>query len=205
MRRFNSILAVLAAGFLMSTAQAGAGENLSIDLSGTWRINDDLSDDPREVLQKKMEEMGGGRSDGSRGGRGGGGGHKGGGGYGGNGGVNHEQMQERFRQLEQARRSMVILQEGGEVTMIYASGDTMTIVPDGKQHKRDTLLGEAETKAKWKDFALEVTTKGPQGAEMTRLYRISNEGRLEVVVFVQLPRDNERVEIVTVYDEVKKE
>ena len=39
----------------------------------------------------------------------------------------------------------------------------------------------------------------------TRLYRISDEGRLVVVTLMQLPRSNETVEVVTVYDEVKGE
>ncbi len=182
-------LLLFAVGLLITSPAAGAKEQSSIDLSGNWRINDDLSDDPREVMQKKMEEMRRFRR-----GRGGS--------YGrGGGGPSRDGMQERFRQIEQGRRYIVIRQEDDEVTMIYASRDTISIVPDGKKHKRQTLAGEVETRAWWRDFTLEVKTK-VSGREMTRLYRISNEGHLEIVMLIELPRGNETVEIVTVYDEV---
>ena len=70
-----------------------------------------------------------------------------------------------------------------------------------KKHKRQTLAGEVETRAWWRDFTLEVKTK-VSGHEMTRLYRISNEGHLEIVMLIELPRGNETVEIMTVYDDV---
>ena len=50
-----------------------------------------------------------------------------------------------------------------------------------------------------------MTIKRPEGAKITRLYRISNEGRLEVVSFIELPRGGDMIEIVAVYDEVKQE
>ncbi len=182
-------LLLFAVGLLIISPAAGAKEQSSIDLSGNWRINDDLSDDPREVMQKKMEEM--------RRFRRGRSGNYGGGG----GGPSRDGMQERFRQIEQGRRYIVIRQEDDEVTMIYASRDTISIVPDGKKHKRQTLAGEVETRAWWRDFTLEVKTK-VSGREMTRLYRISNEGHLEIVMLIELPRGNETVEIMTVYDDV---
>jgi hypothetical protein len=100
---------------------------------------------------------------------------------------------------------LVIRQEDDVVTIIYASGDTLTIVPDGKKRKRETLMGDVETTAIWKDFALEVTTKRAKGPETRYLYRISNEGRLEVVRLVELPSGEKPIEFVTRYDEVKNE
>jgi hypothetical protein len=116
-------------------------------------------------------------------------------------------MQERFRQLAEGRRNMTILQEGDIVTMIYSSGDTMRVVPDGKRRTQKTVTGEVdfEIEARWVDLALEVNIQRSEGAEMTRLYRISDEGRLEVVNVIQPPRGGEPIEIVTVYDEVIKE
>jgi hypothetical protein len=202
------VFAVLAVGLLLIPSPTAAGEMSSVDISGRWRINDNLSDDPREVMQQKKQEMrasrgAGGGLEGGRGGRGGGG--FGGGKFGGGGSRNQEEMQERFRQLEQGRRDITILQQGDDVTMIYAGGDTITVVADGKKHKRETKAGEVEVRSSWQDLALEVTIKRYEGTEMTRLYRLSNEGRLEVVSLIQLPRGDETIEIVTVYDEIRQE
>ncbi|MDH3215001.1 MAG: hypothetical protein OEN01_01765 [Candidatus Krumholzibacteria bacterium] len=209
-RTVSFLVAVLVARPFLGAEPAAAGKISGADISGTWQVNTELSDDPREMIQKKTEKMRAGRGGGGfRGGRNRRGGFAGGRGgadsNGGRGGPNREQMQERFRQLEDGRRNMVIEQKGDEVAMIYASGDTMTIVPDGKTHKQKTAAGEVEIEARWKDLALEVKIKGSNGAAMTRLYRLSADGRLEMIAFVELPRGNELVEIITVYDEVKLE
>ena len=201
-------LVALAIGSLLGAFTGASGGDMSIDISGKWRINKDLSDDPREVMKKKMEElrrehsgppvggMGGGPPGGGMGGR-----HR----RGGNpGGSNREEMEQRLRDAEQARREILILQKGDDVTLIYANGDTVAIVPDGQKHTRQTRVGDVTTEALWKDFTLEVKSTA-RGREMKRLYRISSEGRLEVVSFINLPRANDSVEVVAVYDEVKEE
>jgi hypothetical protein len=211
-------LGVLAAGFMLYAAPSQGGEMSGADISGKWRINRELSDDPREVMQKNMEALREGRGGGPKGGRGGpGGGGRGGrgGGFGGgpaggrgprgNGGAGREQMQERLRQLENSPRDMVILQEGDDVTMIHPNGDTLTVCADGKKRTHQMMLGEVEIHARWVDLALEVKTRRSSGSEKIRLYRISSEGRLEVVHLLRPPRASETIEIVTVYDEIKDE
>lgn len=191
MRRAGSVLLFFIVGLLVASPPARPEEDRSIDLSGNWRMNDTLSDDPSEVMQKKMEEMRaihGGRRGEFRGeGRG--------------DGPDRERMRERFRRMEQGARHIVIQQTGEEVAMIHADRDTITIVPDGKWHRRETPSGDVETRARWIDFALEVKTRRSGGPEITRLHRISDEGRLEIVTFIELPRGNETVEIVSVYDD----
>ena len=107
-------------------------------------------------------------------------------------------MRDGLNQFDRGHRSIRILQVGDGVSFVYARGDTMTVVPDGKIHENTTLVGVTETQASWKDLALEVTTRRPQKPETTRIYRISDEGRLEVVTLFRLPRGKETVEIVTV-------
>ncbi len=57
------------------------------DFTGTWQLNEELSENPREKMREAMSSRGGGRGGGGRGGGGGGGGGgRGGGGFGGPGG-----------------------------------------------------------------------------------------------------------------------
>lgn len=230
MTRFVQLVLFLAAASLLSNGiTAGAQESMSVNISGKWLINDKLSDNPREVLKKKMEELranrgspdggpaggpggepgrgfekggfgGGGRRGGMKGGRGGGPAGDQSGGY-----QNREQMQERSRSHMGAPSEILITQHDGIITMICTGGDTTTIVPDGKEHKSPTMRGEVKTQAEWKDFALHVRTQRQGKPELARLYRISDQGRLEVVTLVQLPGSDESIELKTVYDEKKKE
>lgn len=169
----------------------------SVDLSGTWVLNEALSDDPRDVMQKRMEA---GRRGGY--GRGGHGGPPGGPPPDGGNGGDRQRTRERLAQLETPRR-IVILQDNDRITMIPEGRDTVSVVPDGETHTVKTVMGNAEVQAKWKDLALEIRTKGPEGREFVRWYRINADGRLEVVTTLQLPRDKEKVEIVLRYDEGK--
>jgi hypothetical protein len=189
-------------GLGLAAAPAARAETLSnVDLSGTWILNESLSDDPREVMKQKMDETQSRQGGRFRGGSGmaPGGGRRAGGGY---GGGDREQMHERMSQLE-AVRKLVILQSDDQVTMIPEGRDTVSVVTDGETHKVKTVLGEAELQATWKDLALEVRAKGPGGREVVRWYRINSDGRLEVVTTFELPRVDEKVEIVMRYDEAK--
>ena len=87
--------------------------------------------------------------------------------------------------------------------MIQDARDTLTIVPDGKTHKRETPAGGVEIEASWKDLALQIKTKSPSGREVTQRFDIGDDGRLEVVTNFALPRLDDTVEIVTRYDEEK--
>ncbi len=77
--------AAMAAGLLLVVARGGSAQLVGVDISGTWVLNPDRSDNPRDVIRKKMQEMHG------HGGQGGGppegGGGPGGGGWGGGAGT----------------------------------------------------------------------------------------------------------------------
>ena len=87
--------------------------------------------------------------------------------------------------------------------MISEERDTLTVVTDGKKHKRKTSAGEMESQATWKELTLELKTKGARGGEVTRVFRIGDDGRLEVVTGITFPRGGETIEIVTRYDEAR--
>lgn len=86
------------------------------------------------------------------------------------------------------------------LTMIPEGRDTLTIVPDGKKHKQKTAVGDVEIEATWVRLDLELKTKGSEGGEMKRVYRINDDGRLEIVTELELPRAGDKVEIVMRYD-----
>lgn len=204
-RRQWVLAAVVGALLLAARSEARAGD--AVDISGVWILNAELSDDPHEIMQKKMEEMrerhgGYGGPGGFRGGGPPGGGHPGGppGGFGTGG--DPDRMRERLRQMEPPQR-IVILQDDEKVTLMPQGRDTLTIVTDGKKHKYKTAIGEMEIQGKWKDLALELKTKGDQGREVKRRYQIGHDGRLEIVTELELPHGGDTVDIVMRYDEAK--
>lgn len=190
--------ALLAAVTLTLPATRAQTQLLGTDLSGTWVLNEALSDDPKEVLEKKRDELrarGGSPGGGSRGGFGGGSA----GGPPMRSSGNQEQMQARLQGMKPPQK-IVILQNDLQITMIPEGRDTLTIVPDGKKHKQKTAVGDVEIEATWVRLDLELKTKGSEGGEMKRVYRINDDGRLEIVTELELPRAGDKVEIVMRYD-----
>lgn len=203
------VAAALAGAILVTTGARGEEPGTGVDISGTWILNKDLSDDPREIMEKRRDEAMqqgrmGGNKDRVRSMRGGAGGGGYGGGYGGGmpggpGGGDRAQMQERLRQME-APKKIVIVQTDGLITMIPEGRDTVRVVPDGEKHKQKTVLGDMDVAARWKDLALELTTTGTDGRELKRRFLINDDGRLEVVTEVT-PARGDKIEIVMRYDE----
>ena len=191
---------------LLTSGVAFAGDTVTagIDLSGTWILNEKLSDNPQEIMRERMESMrppGGGPPGGGMGGGGlGGGGMRPPGG--GKGEANREQMEQRMKQLEPAKR-IVILSSDDQVTMIPQGRDTLVVFPDGKKHEHKTPAGVTSTQAEWKDLALEVKVKGQYGREAKRLYRINTDGLLEIVTEFEPPNGGEKITIVLRYDDAE--
>jgi hypothetical protein len=201
---------IIVTGLLTSSvAHAGDIVTAGIDLSGTWILNEKLSDNPQEIMRERMESMrppGGGPPGGGMGGGGmrppGGGMPGGGGPGGGKGEPNREQMEQRMKQLEPAKR-IVILSSDEQVTMIPQGRDTLVVFPDGKKHEHKTPAGVTSIQAEWKDLALEVKVKGQYGREAKRLYRINTDGLLEIVTEFEPPNGGEKITIVSRYDDAE--
>lgn len=193
----------MAVATLLLLAAATPAE-VGMDLSGKWRLNKDLSDDPREVMRAQMAKM-----EGRRGGGAGGGGMRGGGPPGGGapgGGrppMSRDEMEARGERLERARQSIEIINGDTGIIMVYATGDTVTVIPDGVERATKTILGEERTTAYWDEFELVVVVEPSDRPPQRRRYRINDDGRLEIVTLVNLPMLEKPVEIVAVYDEVR--
>ncbi len=150
------------------------------DFTGTWQLNEGLSENPREKMREAMSSRGGGRGGGGRGGFGGGG--RGGGGFGGPGGgggfggpegggfggpgggggrgrggpggdagANREEMQERMRSMEESFQMLEISHREPELLVRYGDQREEIIYTDGRGFDRTVGRGElVEATAKWK-------------------------------------------------------
>lgn len=158
------------------------------DLSGSWVLNYDESDDPRQVMREAMERSGMRR----------------GGGQGRRGRMrgNREQRQGRMGALMEATVAFEIVQDDSSVTFATSGREKLVLYSDGRKVKHSVEgFGTVETKARWKGDKLVVERQMPQGGKVTRTYRISEDGqRLYVMVKLEGGRMPRPIEYRQVYD-----
>ena len=178
-----------------STGSTGsAGSETSPDLSGTWEMDKELSEDPMEKMREQrdrgMRSGGGGRSGGM--GRGGsgmggsmGGGRRGGMGGGAGGGRGSagspEERRERMRALSESANRLEISQSPDSLRIVFADDRERAFTTDNKKNVIETPMGEAEIKAKWRDGSLVVKTKTDRRTT-TETYFLTEGGSLLTVV-----------------------
>jgi hypothetical protein len=172
-------LVALAAGAADSAGQP--------DFSGSWRINQFMSEDPmekmRESMQERMRSAGMGSKGGGMGGMGGGsgGGMGRGGGMGSKGGgmggrPDPEAMQQRIRDLNLSADHIEIMHEEPLLTIRYADGRERRLYTDGREQ-------QADTKVKWKKRGkLVVNSTTELGRHITERYELAMEGRQLLLV-----------------------
>ena len=143
------------------------------DFSGTWTLNEDLSEDPRTKMQEAGGGHGGhGRGGGGFGGRGGGG--EGGGGYGGHGGMSGHggghrgggdsgehggDGATRLSETLAAQKVLTISHKDPEVVITDLNGRARTLFTDARKVEEERSEGTAKIQAKWKDRSIVVVTK----------------------------------------------
>ena len=202
----TNLATLLALGLLfvwLSAAALGAPE--TPDLSGSWQMDEELSEDP---MEKMREQRGGGmRSGGGIGGGGGGGrgGGMGGGGWGagtggrpggGAGGVppggmggtgqpsvpSREEMRERMQEMRASLARLQITQTDSNVRITYADSREQTLTTNNKKSAIETPLGKGTIKAKWRDDGgLLVKTK-TERRQTTETYYVTKDGSLLTVL-----------------------
>jgi hypothetical protein len=169
-------------------------------LSGTWKLNKDLSDDP----QKKIKEDGDSHA---AGGSGRWGGRRGGGiGRGGSGGPGPEEGQ-RFS-LEDDNAAMKLLKirhQEPELSIEDASGRQHTLYTDGRKVEEERSLGGTTAmRAQWKEGRIVVTTEPERGPKLTEIYAVAADGsQLTVTIRVEARARGRAVEFRRVYDAVR--
>jgi hypothetical protein len=178
-------------------------------LSGTWKINHDESDDPREKIRAAIQDR---EQNGSPGGMGGGGMGSGGIGMGipGIGGGRHggvqgsgsEEQHARLRHLIRAPEQVSIAQKGPEVDLTDSENHVRALFTDGRKldkPKRDSP--QVQVKAHWDHETLVSEEKGPDGEKISHTYEITNEGKqLADTLTLETKRLNTPIIIRSVYD-----
>jgi hypothetical protein len=172
-------------------AEVRVDANARPDLSGTWRLNEDLSEDPRT----KMQEAGG-RGGGM--GRGGGGGGEGGGGFGGRGGMgggggrggtgggggrrgggdSGERSGDGAMHLSEtlaAQKVLTISHKDPELVIRDLNGRSRTFFTDARKVEEERSEGTAKIQTKWKDRSIVVVTK-LSDREITDTYERAADG-----------------------------
>ena len=174
----NTTLGIALAAAAFAAAQGLAALDLP-NLTGTWQLNKDQSDDPERVMKDARSSSSGG-SRGYSGGSGGGGGgmgmgrhHGGGGGRGGNGDSGSSSsggFDERFAALE----TLTIEHKDPTLSITNAAGRDRTLYTDGRKTEEEhSYGGTTAVTASWKDGHLEVVSKPESGAKITETYAVS--------------------------------
>lgn len=185
-------------------------------LAGTWTLNKDQSDDPREKMREAMGGgNGGGGGNGNGGGYGGGGGRGMGGGRRGGGGGGQNQMNAEFSQLTiaQTATSAKVTGSSGRVLAQYSgdnssqSANSASSNSGDANNSADSGTGEnqgAPAAAQWQGSQLVATTQGRRGGSTSRTYELSPDAtQLYVITKVDNPRLQQPVTFRFVYDAAK--
>jgi hypothetical protein len=189
----------LAGGLLLPTGSSmAAPADQPPSLGGTWKLNKDKSDNPRQKMQEAMGNSGGMQGGGSMRGGGGGWGQRG-------GGQDGREMGNDFSQL-------TIVQNGSDIKVTGESGRTLAVLPvdtrANSNSNSDTNSNGQYTPptptAHWQDTQLITEMDGRRGGKTTRTYELSPDGKeLYVTTHVENPRFSQPVTYRLVYDPVK--
>lgn len=181
------------------------------NLSGSWKLNRDESDDPRKKMQESRgANRGGGGGGPYGGGRRGGVGFPGGGGgrgpYGGRGGggqsdEDRQRMQELFRPAD----ALTIAQKKeAEINLTDDSGRKRIFCTDGRKLEKSKDVSVQEIAAHWDEYRLISEEKGPRGGKITRTLELAPDGQqLYETLRVERSRSDSFVDIRYVYDFVR--
>jgi hypothetical protein len=183
-------------------------------LVGRWKLNPELSEDPREKMRQAHGEGGqpgggGGRGGGGWGGGGGGGGWHGhghgggGGGYGGHGGQSGQtapgaESAGRTRSMAFTASEITVTNLEPGVTMLDPEGEVRQLHPDDKGYKDDS---GTEVKARWEASRLVVETK-TQGGSAKETWTVGADPR-RLTVLLEIKRSfGGEVTVKRVFDPV---
>jgi hypothetical protein len=173
-----------------------------LDLSGSWILNLEQSDNPREMMQQG--EMGGGgrpAGDGMRPPTGGMGGRPGG--RGGAGGEDERRgMLQTMRIATEPPRRIVIEQGDSTVTIRDENGRALTLRYSWQKVTLETENGGGiDARARWQGKELHVEQEVHQGGKILQKYSLSSYGdQLHVETHVDTRRGPQELAFHYVYD-----
>lgn len=169
-----SALVVIAIGALAT--EAGASTAVP-DLSGTWMLNEEESDDPREGLEELKKSRGQDRKSGRS-------------------GRFAQRVREKkvakakeaMAELEDRPRQFEIEQAADAVTFVYGDNRQQTFPTDGSSVKpKDDLMKKAT--AEWVDQSLVIRGETKRGKDIEQTYTLGPDGsQLFVTMIVRTDR-----------------
>jgi hypothetical protein len=190
-------LVLLGGLFFAAAAAVPPRAGSTPNLGGTWKMNTNKSDNPREKIQEAMGDSGAMQS-----GRGGGGwGQRHGGGQSGRGG----DMMNDFSQL-------TIVQNGSDIKVTGESGRTLAVLPadasassnSGSDTNSNDQYAPPAPTVHWQGSQLIAEMDRRDGGKTTRTYELSADGKeLYVTTRVENPRFSQPVTYRLVYDPAK--
>lgn len=155
-------------------------------LTGTWKLNKDQSDDPREKMQEMMGGPGGpqrgerppgppeGRPGAARGGT--------------------------MGRMMQAAESVTIDQEGDKIEIEFAEGRPMTLIADGSAQEVEGPRGTIKTTSSWQGGKL-VSVREMGMMKISTSYELGAGGKQLIVTReIEMPRSDKPVVIKSVYE-----
>lgn len=166
------------------------------DFSGSWKLNAELSGNPRDKMMEQMKNRvdGSGRLRGEGGFSDSGEGARGGGIRGGGmeGGGNQEGIQERLKVMTARFQSIEIAHQDPLLHLRFADGRERTIYTDGRTVEDDFESGIFEAKGKWKgDSQVVVKAESTYGGKLTETYELSVDGQ-QLTVTTKMGGDGRR-------------
>jgi hypothetical protein len=168
------------------------------NLSGFWRLNHDLSEDPREKMRETRTLRGAPGS-----GRGGFGGGRRGGGLGGRRARPEGREEEGPGTVDpEALETLRIVHRDPELRVTDGVGREHVLFTDNRKTEEERSLGTVRIRTKWKDGRVVVTTKSQRGPKITETYAVAADGSVLTVV-TKIAGQRADVEFRRVYDRVR--
>ena len=207
------IATVMIGGVLQQEAKPQFSTTVSL-MAGTWLLDEQLSEDPREAMRDAMRggrggmRMGGGGPPGGGGGGGrpgsGGGGRPGGGGAPGGGGGRPDPGAGGPGLGWATSNEIEITSKDPGLMMANETGLLRYVVADGLWVERKLPDGSrAEIKSEWADGKLQITTAADRGFKSTETWEVLPEAdRLVLILEIESPRLDEPISVRRVFDKV---
>lgn len=169
------------------------------DLSGRWKLNHDLSDDPREKMREAPGRRGGA---GPRGGRGGFGGRRGGR-FGGGREVPEGDAERQQTSFDPAAlETLSIVHYDPALRITDGIGREHALVTDGRKVEEERSAGTVKMRAEWKDGHVVVTTAPDHGPKIVETYAVTADGSV-LTVTTKIESRGRGFEYRRVYDAVR--
>ena len=173
---------------------AATEENRRGNLTGTWRLNHDLSDDPQKMREGRL-------AGGARGGRGGFG--RRGGGFGGHRGGGAESDDGAPPAFDpEALEKLTIVHQDPELRITDGLGRSHVLFTDGRKIEEERSAGTFKIRTEWKDGHVVVTTTPKRGPKTTESYGVAADGSV-LTVTMRIEGRGRDLELRRVYDAVR--